>query len=73
MARKISGHKPRSIFERYNIISGDVQEAMQALVTAGLSKEKSIVGETRKPMHLVKSFPGEALRSEKIVVSTRKY
>lgn len=52
---KISGHKTRSAFERYNIVSTeDVRDAMQAvenasLVSAAKPGKTTIEAKTRKP------------------------
>jgi len=62
---KISGHKTRSVFERYNIVSDDdVQEAMQKLATAGLANGNSIRGKSRpRSERMVKKQPGSVRKS----------
>jgi hypothetical protein len=43
LAMKISGHKTRDVFERYNIVStDDISEAMRQLETASLPPRKPV-------------------------------
>jgi len=43
---KITGHKTRSVFDRYHIVSTeDVTDAMQAVETASLSNGRKALGQ----------------------------
>jgi hypothetical protein len=59
VAMQITGHKTRSVFDRYHIVSPvDVIDAMQAVETASLTARKSIDAGVRKP---IQSVRGESL------------
>ena len=52
VAMSISGHKTRSVFDRYHIVSTeDVTDAMRKVVTASLASQEAIGNGNRKPSH----------------------
>jgi len=62
---KISSHKTRSVFERYNIVStDDIRDGMRRVETASLTAGKTATG---TPVKTVDAETRKPVRSESLV------
>jgi len=74
VAMQITGHKTRSVFDCYHIVSPvDVTDAMQAVEAASLTSGMTLEGEVRKPVRSERMMrkPSRSTRRSLMALSSR--